>query len=118
MQIPMTLNMQILMNLNLEAAKLISKKIKPQFVDSADGRLMHAIVEQALLDASRVIIPDPRGKHKKMEGEKISAMYYLSHHMVHAEMAGVDSEWIRSIIRKIVVFLPIAKAEAEVLIQN
>lgn len=65
------------------------KKIGCQFPDTAEGRLMLAVINVALSD----LITNRRGT--EMERYRENAKRYLSGEMWHALVAGVDPEWIR-----------------------
>lgn len=65
------------------------KKIGCQFPDTAEGRLMLAVINIALTD----LITNRRGP--EMERYRDNAKRYLSGDMWHALVAGVDPEWIR-----------------------
>lgn len=72
---------------------LVSKKIEPQFPDTPCGRLAHAIITQALKDT---ILPGVASR------DIASARHYLTRKSIpHAELAGVDSHWIRSVATRI-----------------
>ncbi len=80
--------------MNVKTAKLVIKKIKPQFPDTPEGNLMFAVVSQAIRDVasptSTITISD-----------QSSALRYLDSDMPHAAICGVQASWIRSIIKKI-----------------
>jgi len=65
------------------------KKISCQFPDTAEGRLMLAVVNIALSD----LITNRRGT--EIERYRENAARYLSGDIWHALVAGVDPEWIR-----------------------
>jgi hypothetical protein len=65
------------------------KKIGCQFPDTAEGRLMLAVINVALSD----LITNRRGT--EIERYRENAARYLSGDMWHALVAGVDPEWIR-----------------------
>lgn len=76
-------------------AKLIARKIRPQFGQSAEEKLMFAIFEQALKDA----FCSPNSNVNV--GDTASAQRYLACDMFHARACGVDPEWIRRVIERI-----------------
>jgi len=72
-------------------AHLIIRRIASQFPDSFHGRLMLGIVGRALLDSIE----------NGLDYEAHNARDYINGTMHHAELCGVDSEWIRRVVRKI-----------------
>lgn len=64
-------------------------KISCQFPNTAEGRLMLAVINIALSD----LITNRRGT--EIERYRDNARRYLSGEMWHALVAGVDPEWIR-----------------------
>jgi hypothetical protein len=71
-------------NLNKRAAM---RKISYQFPDTAEGRLMCAVVNCAVTDLSD-------GTYRN------SALRYLNGVMPHAEICEVDSVWIHEVLTK------------------
>ena len=65
------------------------KKIRTQFGDTPEHKLMFAIVEQAIKDLNSRVICDRK-----------SAEQYLKNEIPHAELCGVDSEWVRRVLKK------------------
>jgi len=65
------------------------KKIRTQFGDTPEHKLMFAIVEQAIKDLSSKSIEVSR-----------SAERHIKNEIPHAELCGVDSEWIRLVLKK------------------
>lgn len=65
------------------------KKIGCQFPDTAEGRLMLAVINIALSD----LISNRQGP--EMERYRDQAIRYLNGEMWHALVSGVDPEWIR-----------------------
>lgn len=82
--------------------KLFEKKVFPQFPESGAGFLMFSIVLQAVRDA----YDDTVYPHEQRSGYA-----YLNSDMPHAQMAGVDPDWIRFVLKKI--GLPLTKPEPE-----
>ena len=72
--------------------KLIIGKMKPYFNDCPESMLMFGIIEQALRDLTVSGLP--------LE-DRLSAIHYLKRNMVHAEICGIDSAWIRRLIRQV-----------------
>lgn len=64
-------------------------KIRCQFPDTPEARLMLAVINIALVD----LISNRRGT--EIERNRDNAARYLSGEMWHALVAGVDPEWIR-----------------------
>lgn len=64
-----------------------NKKIRTQFRDTPEHKLCYAVVEQAIND-----LCDAK--------EERSAKRYLIGEIVHAELCGVDSDWVRRVILK------------------
>lgn len=69
-------------------ARLVAAKIQPQFPATPEGQLMFAVVRQALVDALGAE-HDPTATH------------YLLGSIPHAALCGVDSDWIRSVMRAV-----------------
>ena len=86
-------------------ARLLGRKIESQFPVSPEARLMYSIVECALVDSVKTIGQNKKGE-KSMQDlqDRSSARRYLSGDMVHCEMCGVSSEWVRGLITKIDLF--------------
>ncbi len=72
----------------LLANRAICKKIKYQFPDSPEGKLMFGIVQSAIHDLMTA-------NHRR------SAILYLTSDIPHAEIAGVNAKWIRDQLRKV-----------------
>lgn len=67
--------------------KLAARKIKSQFPDVPEGKLMHAIVAGAMSDL--------------LDKNTCSqALSYFKGPMIHAERAGVNPVWIRETMQK------------------
>jgi len=79
---------------NLERAKAVSKKMATMFPNTPEAKLMHAIVECALVDSSRVCNNEADRDNKR------SAIAYLKGEMIHCEICGVSSEWVHRLINK------------------
>ena len=62
-------------------------KIRSQFPAIPEGQLMGAIINGAIVDLSST-------KYR------LEAIRYLQGNMIHAEMAGVDADWIRDVLVK------------------
>ncbi len=86
---------------DIDKAKTIARKVKCQFPESPEGRLMFSIFECAMLDAYRPI-NEKETPQAQAENEMIrrSGLKYLSEDMPHCELAGVSSEWIRRLIHE------------------
>jgi hypothetical protein len=65
----------------------ITKKIAPHFVASPEGRLWSAALHVALVDLSSA-------------AHKDSALKFLLGPMPQMQLAGVEPEWIRYIVRR------------------
>jgi hypothetical protein len=89
----------------LERKKLAIKKILPQVGDSAEERLMFAVVNKAISDA---FLPVERRFNKKAgrfydpnETKRKTGLAYLRTDMPHAVIIGIDPQWIRDILTKL-----------------
>ena len=71
---------------------LAIKAIRTQFPDSPEGKLMSHIVATAITDAYSTFQPEESIR---------SASEYLKGNIPHAEIAGVDSDWIKRILLKL-----------------
>lgn len=71
-----------------DALDIIKQKLQPQFPDSDEGRLFFAIVYQAICDALMPIGPNTS------RDEKRDAIEYLSGDIIHAQVLGIDPDWI------------------------
>lgn len=69
-------------------------KIKTQFTNSGDSRLMYEVIANAIEDAFMKLSVN------RTLSNKSSARRYLRGEMHHAELAGVDSQWIREVLAK------------------
>ena len=69
--------------------------ITHQFPESPEGQLMAAVVCCAVMDLHR-----PTSVWSPHKFHVDSAREYLSGEMWHAEICGVDSDWIRSVLDK------------------
>ena len=83
-------------------AKVIARKIKPQFTNSPYGLLMFHIVQCALLDAARMVDKEDT----IAVNEQQNAQRYLQGSMPHCELANVDSSWVHRVIGKAGLVLP------------
>ena len=68
---------------------LFRRKVSPQFPNTPDGRLMFVVVAQA--------VSDLQNSQNRYDANK-----YLQGRMIHAEVCGVDPQWIRNVLRSIV----------------
>lgn len=73
----------------LDHARLVLYIIKHKFPQSPEGRLFFAIVEKAILD-----LTDKSATLRK------DAERYLRGDIIHAQLCGVDPEWIRRVCLK------------------
>jgi uncharacterized caspase-like protein len=82
-------------------ASLACRAIKHAFPPTSEGNLMFAIVEVAIEDLCRPPHPKGRRTHYGMqiENERDSSKSYFRDEVVHAEIAGVSSEWIKGKMR-------------------
>ena len=71
----------------IPVATHVSKKIRPEFPTTPEGKLMFAVVDRALRDAY--------GCEGRMTGK-----VYLAGPMPHAEICGVSAAWIRRVIER------------------
>jgi len=71
--------------------KAVIKKIGHQFGTSPEQQLMFAVVAQAIGD----IIDHP----DKRSVAHSDALLYLSGNIPHAEICGVNADWIRRVLR-------------------
>jgi len=79
-----------------DKVKAINAKIRPQFHESPQGKLMFGIVASAIEDAFIRSV-----NHDNAAGRASrNAMRYLQSGMVHASLANVDAEWIRDMIER------------------
>lgn len=77
-----------------QKAKLIAIKIRPEFGNSQEGKLMFAVVNQAIIDFT--------SESKDMKKiDKDSARNYLLGNMPHAFLCSVDPSYIRRVIKKV-----------------
>jgi len=77
--------------------QLVLRKIGPQFPQSPEGRLMLAVVGQAIRD----LHGRGRGCELRARRQRESAARYLGGEMPHAEACGVSSHWVRKIMRDV-----------------
>ena len=77
---------------NIKKAKLAALKIRPAFPCTPHGNLMFAIVEGALVEANRAV-KDP--------ANRIDAQEYLAGEMIHCELAGVCSDWVKLKVQEV-----------------
>ena len=71
-----------------QAVRAALRRIRAQFPATPEGRLMFAVVDKAVWDSLY--------RHT-WYGE--SAVRYLEQDLSHAELCGVDPEWIRETLR-------------------
>ncbi len=62
------------------------RRIRYQFPDYPESNLMYSVVERAVLDL-------------QSRNEGYSAAKYLSGDIFHAEIIGIDSDWVRQTLR-------------------
>jgi len=78
---------------------MATKLIRTQFPESSEANLMMAVIEQALRD---LLIGDVESNGKIIpHADRASAARYLSGSIHHAEICGVESEWIRRVLAKV-----------------
>lgn len=75
---------------NTVKADLLIKKIGYQFPITPEGKLMKSIVSQAIRDS-----------HSPYSLTRYRSRTYIEESLVHAEICGVDPEWIRKMAKKI-----------------
>ncbi len=89
---------------NKRAAEIAIQKIKPQWPNIKKdpiAKLFFYVVAQAIQDLGRKTTGGCRHNQDKTNREyRNDAIDYLSGEIHHAEAFGVDSGWIRSVIRK------------------
>jgi len=83
----------------------VRRLLSRQFPKSPGGRLMCAVVCQAISDAfdPRLYTPNPSARPQTINETKsseASAHRYLCGDMYHANLAGVEPEWIRMVIKR------------------
>jgi len=71
----------------MRTARAVASKIKCQFPDTTNGRLMFGIVDQAITDLFYI-------EHRP------SAIVYLSGPIEAAAVAGVDPAWIHRLLKQ------------------
>lgn len=76
-------------------ASLIARKIRSEFPDTPEANLMFAIIYQALKDAASV-----DAAHLTY-AERESAIDYLQGDIPHAAICGVDSDYIKKVIKHV-----------------
>jgi len=69
-------------------ALLAGRKIRSVFPETPYGKLFRAVVEQAMLDCN-----------SNEDGARSMARHYLCGRMPHAELCGVDADYVRRIMR-------------------
>lgn len=72
----------------------VCKKISYQFENSAIGRLAYSVVERAIHDACGNI------RDGRKEFHQDSGLRYLQGDMLWCEMAGVESDWVRRVLKE------------------
>lgn len=80
----------------LQRARVACRKILTQFPGFPEGRLMGAIVCGAVIDLVRT--SDNQYEHKTLRRR---AMAYIAGPMKHAELAGVEPAWIRTVLTQL-----------------
>jgi hypothetical protein len=71
-------------------ARGLVKKIGHQFPPCPEGQLMHSIVAQAITDLFKSGTSDAAQLCRR------KARWYLSGSMWHAQICGIDPDWIRT----------------------
>jgi len=89
----------------LERKKLAVKKIAYQVGNSAEERLMFAIVETAISDACLPVVKVFNKKAGKYydpnQSNRRSGLAYLKTGMPHAVIIGINPQWVREILYKL-----------------
>jgi hypothetical protein len=105
-QEPVSLSTQLANLTQEDRARMANKIIAKQFPSSPEAQLMLAVVESSILDAT-MVLPDEEPtevealrKHRERVEDKRTAIIYLSGDMEGPENCGVDSAWIRSVIKR------------------
>jgi hypothetical protein len=93
---------------------LIKSKLKTSVSDTPEARLMLAIILQAVADLTHVSMDN---KGVKTTPELTSAIDYLflRSEIPHAELCGLDSEYVRDVIYKVFLFMSKNKGDNSVI---
>ena len=90
----------------------ITRRLKPEFTGSPQKTLMLKIVLQAVTDMTAEPPTSPKSTSKYWKSQhknnmqtwldtKIEAEQYIQHDLIHAIVVGVDPEWVRDTIFRI-----------------
>ena len=82
-------------------AKAAIKKLGYQVEDTPEANLMFAVLKQAIMDAFKSvkrITAKSTAKDREAVANKLSGVRYLESDMVHAQLVGLDPEYVRSIL--------------------
>lgn len=77
-------------------AKAVIRKLGYQVLDTPENNFIFAILRQAILDAYSEIKDEKKAKDKKLARD--SALMYLQSDMVHAQLVGLNPEYVRSVL--------------------
>lgn len=90
---------------DLQKSRLVAKKIKPMFINTAEGRLWFEVVVRALAD---LVVNAYARADRSYEAarDRLSAIRFLSGDMVQAEVAGCDADYIRRVMQEVGLDLP------------
>lgn len=67
----------------------VCEKIRYQLPDTEDGYLMHLVIRQAVKDL-----------YSRRPSVKTAAVKYLSGYITAAELCGVNSDWVRRVLKE------------------
>ena len=73
----------------------VCQKIRYQMPDTDDGDVMFGVIRQAVKDL-----------YSKRKAVRVAAEKYLAGHIDAAEICGVESEWVRRVLREGGIDLP------------
>ena len=83
----------------LVRAKAVIRKLGFQVLDTPESNLMFAVLKQAILDAYSNVKDEKKVKDKKLARD--SAMRYLQSDMVHAQLVGLDPDYVRDLLVRV-----------------
>ena len=76
----------------------IKRKLKHAWPELPEAQLMLACVENAIEDAFLPVNKTSQSNCYRSWNDKVAAIQYLSGEMWHAEVCGMDSNWIREVM--------------------
>jgi len=78
-------------------AIMVCETVRAQVDDTPENNLMFAVFRQSILD---FVSPDRDVNREENERNRRTALSYLLSDMPHLESCGIESKWVRKLLRR------------------